>query len=346
MQQQQSDVHLCSSPAPRASTPLAKTVRSARYVVCGGGGIYGFSFAGALVGLEAAMGEGEWASFLSRLEGGVGTSAGALVVLLLCVGMHGPRLRSLLTDRLPWSKIVFCISPQSLIEKLGMMETRAALGGIVDACLEGAGLSVRTTLSDVHRMTRKHFVCCVTDLARSELMQIDHLSHPDLPVREAVVASMCVPIMFEPCEIDGAVCVDGGLTANFPIHVFPIEASLILRIAPDEETGERRLSSRENVLSGWKGYLKAVVKCSIVQNDRRLVAALSPAERERILSVPLNQACADALDVGSLNQGVARLLLTAGFLEAAEGARPGITEAAGRMALLAFCVHNTTPDTQ
>jgi NTE family protein len=56
---------------------------------------------------------------------------------------------------------------------------------------------------------------------------------PDFPVAKAVRASMSIPLLFAPVEIDGDKHVDGGMVKNFPVDVFTNGLPTIgLRVQP------------------------------------------------------------------------------------------------------------------
>lgn len=68
---------------------------------------------------------------------------------------------------------------------------------------------------------------------------------PDVPVAEAVAASISIPLVFEPQKIGGEVFVDGGLVSNLPAWPFDEERSLdpdtvtlAFEIADDAPPGE------------------------------------------------------------------------------------------------------------
>lgn len=58
-----------------------------------------------------------------------------------------------------------------------------------------------------------------TDLTRNGMQIFGRDTTPDIPVADAVTASMAYPIFFKPVEIGGAVYVDGGLASNGPAWV-------------------------------------------------------------------------------------------------------------------------------
>ena len=58
-----------------------------------------------------------------------------------------------------------------------------------------------------------------TDLTAGDLCVFGRATTPDVPVADAVTASMAYPLFFKPVHIKGSVFVDGGLTSNGPSWV-------------------------------------------------------------------------------------------------------------------------------
>jgi len=58
-----------------------------------------------------------------------------------------------------------------------------------------------------------------TDITRNGMQVFGRDRTPEIPVADAVAASMAYPLFFKPVEVDGAVYVDGGLASNGPAWV-------------------------------------------------------------------------------------------------------------------------------
>ncbi|MER9693350.1 patatin-like phospholipase family protein [Mesorhizobium sp. M0179] len=58
-----------------------------------------------------------------------------------------------------------------------------------------------------------------TDLTRNDMQVFGRDTTPDIPVADAVTASMAYPLFFKPVQLEGSVYVDGGLASNGPAWV-------------------------------------------------------------------------------------------------------------------------------
>ena len=183
-----------------------------KYLVFSGGGLHGLTFCGALLALAD-----EGRLDLKDIRGCAGTSIGALLALCVCVGLSADRMRRLVLERADWSRLHTGVNIASAIDSYGI-QSRNGLEYLVQLVLEDAGLSSAVTLQSAFALTKCHLCVCVADLTNSCLRYLDHVNTPELTVQDAVVASMCVSVLFEPMSIDGALCVDGGVVENVPMR--------------------------------------------------------------------------------------------------------------------------------
>ena len=122
----------------------------------------------------------------------------------------------------------------------------------IDVLLDRRGLG-GLTLAEFHDKTGPHLTIVASDVSRSQLMLLNHLTAPDLPVTWAVRMSMSIPFLFEEVvwqrswgtylgrEIHGDAIVDGGLLSNFPLELVTSDDPAIQEVmggdpADDAET--------------------------------------------------------------------------------------------------------------
>lgn len=67
---------------------------------------------------------------------------------------------------------------------------------------------------------QKELFVIASNLSTQKGQVLSRGSFPDLPVWKAVRASLSIPFIFTPFEIDGDFYVDGGLSWNYPIDIF------------------------------------------------------------------------------------------------------------------------------
>lgn len=191
-------------------------------LVLGGGGARGFAHIGVIETLEEA---GIRPDFIA------GTSMGAVVGALYAAGYSPQELRQIATD-IDWNELFDdSTSRERLIFrrktddqlfstriKLGVKDGRAVLPkGIIQ------GQKLRLTLNElinrrapgtpIERL-KTPFRAVATDLETRETVVFDHGD-----VARAVFASMAVPGLLPPVDVEGRTLVDGGIANNLPVSV-------------------------------------------------------------------------------------------------------------------------------
>ena len=75
-------------------------------------------------------------------------------------------------------------------------------------------------LVDAHPARYKALTVVATNLSRQQSEVFSAHCTPDIPIWQAVRASISIPLVFEPMKIGGQYYVDGGLALNFPIDIY------------------------------------------------------------------------------------------------------------------------------
>lgn len=104
----------------------------------------------------------------------------------------------------------------------------------------GAGRSV--CFEDFNREGRPTLKIVASDISNRKMQVFSPTTTPKVAVADAVAASVCLPLIFEPWRIDGRFYVDGGLVSNLPAWPFDEERELdpdALTIAFDIESRVR-----------------------------------------------------------------------------------------------------------
>src|SRR5208282_3783861 len=87
------------------------------------------------------------------------------------------------------------------------------------------------------------------------------------PLAQAVRASMAIPGVFTPIEIDGRVLADGGMVQNIPVEtVRGMDADVVIGVELRLPPGDRAQ------LETLSGVLSRAVDVMITQNERRSLA--------------------------------------------------------------------------
>ncbi|HEX6848140.1 MAG TPA: patatin-like phospholipase family protein [Chitinophagaceae bacterium] len=198
-----------------------------------GAGIRGIAYCGAIQEMEAK-------NMMSNIEKVGGTSSGAIVALTISLGYSGKDIESLISTT-KFKKFndggFFFIGGINRTKKYyGWYKGRKIekwLGNIIAQKTGNADI----TFEGLYLKGFKDLYITGTSLTKQKTIIFSRETFPNMKVRDAVRISSGVPLYFEPIFIDSTgkliyhpkqtngldVLVDGGITENFPIHIFDKE---------------------------------------------------------------------------------------------------------------------------
>jgi predicted acylesterase/phospholipase RssA len=202
-------------------------------LVFSGGGVRGYSYVGVLLALQGA------GVSLSQLHGCGGTSIGALIATLVCLGFTPAELVEELLSVHARDIIDFNLT--CFLSRFGLNDgsklRHYVEGLVVRKYPESRG---QLTFCQLQEEGNKRLVIVACDLNNNAELVLSPETTPDMPVALACHMSMAVPVLFAPVpwrrgammngEDETVLVVDGGLKNNFPMRYFPAHTTLGLRV--------------------------------------------------------------------------------------------------------------------
>ena len=287
-----------------------------RNLIMEGGGIRGIAYGGALNELQNR-------GILQEIERVGGTSAGAIQAMLLAIGYTPAEITQVTyeTDikKFADGRFFFVGGILRLLNKYGWYRGER-FSNFLGELLKRKGLSPDLTLAERHQLASKQnfrdLYVMGTNLSRQKAEVLSYETYPNMKVRDAVRISMSIPLYFKAVGIDStgkvvplkksppagvSIMVDGGVTANFPIHIFDepryfkAKDSLELAKGINPETLGLRLDRPEQIaydrqqgglapyqISGFNDYMSAFYTM-VLENLNR--ATLKPEDWQRTISI-------------------------------------------------------------
>ncbi len=253
-------------PGPARAQETNQPASSARPrigLVLGGGGALGFAHIGVLRELEKMHVPIDYIG---------GTSMGAIIAGFYASGMSPDEIQytmehidwwDALKDRTPRRDLQYRRKEESMRYlfnlELGLCKGRLKMpkglvaGQKLNYILQTATLSA-AGITDFNRLNIP-YRAVATDLQTGEEVVLDHGS-----LAWAMRASMAVPSLFTPVELDGRSLVDGGLVDNIPVHVVrEMGADIIIAVdvvGAGVEAQRRQLASAVDIASQTYNILK------------------------------------------------------------------------------------------
>jgi hypothetical protein len=226
------------------------------YLVFSGGGPNGLLHLGALKFLDLFLHITKQESVFYHFKGFAGTSVGALLALMCVCGFKSDGMIEKIKDVLP-ELLNLNYSLFGFDQTHGLRDN-APLFQFVRSLLNFKPV----TFESLYALTKKDFYVCTCDFQNCSIKIFDHKSSPKVNVALAVMASMSIPFVFPPIEIEGRLYVDGGCQLNLLVNVFPMDKTLSLWIRePSFECNKQEL------MSHFTTFSKQVIKTFFYAHD-------------------------------------------------------------------------------
>jgi NTE family protein len=196
--------------------------RGVRYLVFSGGAMNGLAYVGVLRVLEVVQ-----PRLYERVQGYAGTSIGALVALLLCIGYTADTMQAVIEN---FDVSTLLSRSAGMFQNYGMVDAQSTLGAWVATLIQNYMGRPDVNFAELYRRTRQELTVVVTNFTARRVEYWNRHTCPSTSVCAAVTCSMALPLFFTPVTLAGGMYVDGGLGDNFPTGVYPADATLGVRI--------------------------------------------------------------------------------------------------------------------
>ena len=182
-----------------------------------GGGVKGIAYAGALQVLTDC-------GIMPKIKQVAGTSAGAITATLVALGYSAPEIKSAIMS-MDFKAFEDSWDPLRLATEYGLYKGNTFLVWL-QKMITAKKFESTITFADLYKQNGGiGLFVYATDLNIYNIKQFSHLDTPNVPVAEAVRASMSIPMFFKAWKFsnnqpDNHIYVDGGVVLNYPLTVF------------------------------------------------------------------------------------------------------------------------------
>jgi len=183
-----------------------------KHLVISGGGPIMVQVLGAVQELEK-----EEFIDIKNIESIYGTSAGAIVGILICLKFDWETINDYIIKR-PWQD-VFPIKVQNIFEaytKKGVFDIRT-----IEKCfkplLDAKDIPMDINLDDFYKLTNIELHLFSFEINEYKVYDISYLTHPNLSLMTAIQMTCALPVLVTPVCIDDKCYIDGGMSSNYPL---------------------------------------------------------------------------------------------------------------------------------
>lgn len=253
-----------------------------RNLVIEGGGVRGVALGGTFHVLEQN-------GILDKIERYAGTSSGAIAAASLACGYNGTEIRDMLLN-INFSKFkdtgCLCCGALNLLARLGYHKGDYFLKWMREIIRQKTN-SPYTTFKELHIKTGKDLIITATNLTKNRTEYFSRYTQPNMPIAEAVRASMSVPYIFQPFYYGGNYYCDGGLSNNYPLEVFdgnyPYDIDRIdpdsnhnmetlgLKLMAMDEMRNQMITNKEKKITGLSSYSCSILDHMMITIERMSV---------------------------------------------------------------------------
>lgn len=184
------------------------------YVVFNGGGIKGLS----LVGVLAAMEDLGWTK---EIKGVAGSSVGAIMGLAFVLGLNARDIYTIGKKHMDRLKIVNIEFKLTKFFRSYGMNNGLAVQEFLEEFFDYKGIKYTITFKELYSNTKIDFHVTGTNVTKKKCEIFNYVTHPNMSVLLAVLISSRIPFIFEPIEYNQCMYVDGSMSKDYPIDIFP-----------------------------------------------------------------------------------------------------------------------------
>jgi len=154
---------------------------------------------------------------MSNIESIYGTSAGAIVGILICLKFDWETINDYIIKR-PWHD-VFPIKVQNIFDaytKKGVFDIKT-----IEKCfkplLDAKDIPMDINLEDFYKLTNVELHMFSFEINEYKVQDISYLTYPKLSLMTAIQMTSALPVLITPVCIDDKCYIDGGMSCNYPL---------------------------------------------------------------------------------------------------------------------------------
>lgn len=152
---------------------------------------------------------------LTDIKSIYGTSAGAIISILLLLGVSVSEIKQYVLNR-PWHKL-FVFDIMQLNQIKGLISS-VYLQDIIKPFMLANDIPETYTLLDLYTKTGIDFHAFTTNINNLVSVDLNHMTFPDMKLTDVIMLTASLPPIFSPVKYNDMYYMDGGILNNCPIH--------------------------------------------------------------------------------------------------------------------------------
>lgn len=247
-----------------------------------GGGLKTFLTLGALNRLYMS-------DYLSEVDTFIGSSAGAVIALLLCIGYGPIEIYNELMD------VDININIIGILTDMCVCKDNPLLERVEKMILKK--FDYIPTINNIYERTGNKFMCTIFNLNTGKIDILNQTTDKNLSVLEAIKMTTNIPFVFPPTMYNGSYCIDSGIVSNFPIEDIKTTRKILGIDIETESTNEIKsmVDYIVAIINGIMGYVSEIRKTEMeyetikLKCEKNSVLQLSKEERKLLFGIGWKQ---------------------------------------------------------
>lgn len=201
-----------------------------------------------------------------------GTSAGAIVGVLLCLGFDWETMRDYIIKR-PWHD-VFPVKVQNIFDaytKKGVFDIKT-FEKCFKPLLDAKDINMDVNLEDFYKLSSVELHLFAFEINDYKIYDVSYLTHPKLSLLSAIQMSCALPLLVTPVCIEDQCFIDGGFSCNYPLN-YCIESGKL----PDEILGFKNkydikktvINAESTILDFMMSFLFTTISRFNTENEQK-----------------------------------------------------------------------------
>jgi len=208
---------------------------------------------------------------INNIETIYGTSAGAIIGVLICLKYDWTTLRDYIIKR-PWQE-VFPVNIQNIFDaytKKGIFDDKTVIK-CFKPLFDAKDISLNVSLKEFYEYSNIELHMFSFEVNAFIVEDISYLTHPELSLITAIHMSCALPVLLSPICDNGKCYIDGGVTCNYPLKNCiesnkNIEEILGFKNQYDNNNNKNQIDSNSTLLDFITSFLFKLVH-SISSNN-------------------------------------------------------------------------------
>ena len=153
----------------------------------------------------------------NQIKNIISVSASSFFIIPLILGMSVDATIKLMTGLNKELINIDDFSFNTLIDEFGLFSNEF-FTNYLTSIFKSMDINENITLQELFNLSNINLVIKVSNISKNKIEYLNHINHPNVEVKNAILMTTSVPIIFKPIKYNHDIYIDGAFSGNFPIE--------------------------------------------------------------------------------------------------------------------------------